>query len=132
MLKRSFVVVLALLFALSFSSFAMADMTAKDFVSNAKKEIKEISVEQAKKDIDAKKAVVLDVRTEKEYKKGHVPGAIHLQRGLLEFKVNQKLPDKNAYIIVQCKSGGRAALATQTLQKMGYKNAVSMAGAIAR
>lgn len=128
MLKRSFILVLAVLFAFSLSSLALADMTGKDFVKEAKKEIKEISVEQAKKDIDAKKAVVLDVRTEKEYKKGHIPGAVHLQRGLLEFKAAEKLPDKNAHIIVQCKSGGRSALATQTLQKMGYKNVVSMAG----
>jgi rhodanese-related sulfurtransferase len=128
LVKRSLLVLFASLLVFSFSSFALADMTGKDFVNEAKKEIKEISVEQAKKDIDAKKAVVLDVRTEKEYKKGHIPGAIHMQRGLLEFKVEKKLPDKNAYIILQCKTGGRSALATQTLQKMGYKNVVSMAG----
>jgi len=105
LVKRSLLVLFASLLVFSFSSFALADMTGKDFVNEAKKEIKEISVEQAKKDIDAK-----------------------MQRGLLEFKVEKKLPDKNAYIILQCKTGGRSALATQTLQKMGYKNVVSMAG----
>ena len=79
LVKRSLLVLFASLLVFSFSTYALADMTGKDFVKKAKKEIKEISVEQAKKDIDAGKAVVLDVRTEKEY------------------KVEKKLPDKNAY-----------------------------------
>jgi len=126
--KRGLLVLFASLLAFSFSTFALADMTGMDFVKEAKKTIKEISVEQAKKDIDAGKAIVLDVRTEKEYKMGHIPGAIFLQRGVLELKIDKKIPDKNAYIIIYCKSGARSALATQTLQKMGYKNVVSLAG----
>lgn len=128
MMKKTLLILFALLLVFSFSSFALADMTGKDFVKEAKKTIKEIPVEQAKKDIDAGKAIVLDVRTSKEYKKGHIPKAIHLQRGLLEFKVAKKIPDKNAYIIMYCKSGGRSALSTKTMTRMGYKNVVSMAG----
>ncbi|RLA79041.1 MAG: rhodanese-like domain-containing protein [Deltaproteobacteria bacterium] len=104
-------------------------MTAKDFVAEAKAKIKEISVAEAKAKIESgAPLVVLDVREPKEYKKGHLPKAVNLPRGLLEFKVNKVIPNKDAYVIVYCKSGGRSALATLTLKRMGYKNAVSMAG----
>jgi rhodanese-related sulfurtransferase len=57
-----------------------------------------------------------------------IPGSIHLQRGLLEFKVDKKLPDKNATVIVYCKTGGRSSLATYTLVRMGYENVKNMDG----
>jgi len=126
--RNSLVVFFVLLFTLSVSASCLADMTAKDFVKEAKKTIKEISVADAKAAIDSNKALVLDCRTAKEFKKGHLPKAINLQRGLLEFKVNKKFPDKTAQIIVYCKSGGRSCLSTCTLVKMGYSNVVSMAG----
>jgi len=126
--RNSLVVFFVLLFTLSVSASCLADMTAKDFVKEAKKTIKEISVADAKAAIDSNKALVLDCRTAKEFKKGHLPKAINLQRGLLEFKVNKKLPDKTAQVIVYCKSGGRSCLSTCTLVKMGYSNVVSMAG----
>ena len=128
MLKRSLLILFAVVIAISFATASMADMTGKDFVKDAKTRIKEISIEQAKAELAAGKAIFLDVRTAKEYKKGHVPKAVFMQRGLLEFKVAGKLPDKNAKVIVYCKTGGRSSLATDTLQKMGYKNVVSMAG----
>lgn len=104
-------------------------MTATDFVNQAKKHITEITVAEAKAKIESgQPVVVLDVREPKEYKRGHLPKAVNLPRGLLEFKVTKVIPDKNAYVIVYCKSGGRSALATLTLRRMGYKNAVSMAG----
>ncbi|RLA96350.1 MAG: rhodanese-like domain-containing protein [Deltaproteobacteria bacterium] len=104
-------------------------MTATDFVNQAKKHITEITVAEAKAKIESgQPVVVLDVREPKEYKRGHLPKAVNLPRGLLEFKVTKVIPDKNAYVIVYCKSGGRSALATLTLKRMGYKNAVSMAG----
>lgn len=128
MLKKSILILFALFVAFSFATSSIAGMTAKDFVKDAKTRIKEISVDQAKKELDAGKAVFLDVRTAKERKKGSIPKSVFLQRGLLEFKVAKKLPDKNAQVIVYCKTGGRSSLATDTLQKMGYKNIVSMAG----
>jgi len=127
-LKRSIVTLMVLVFNLAFYGACLADMTDKDFLEEARKTTKEITVADAKADIDAGKAIVLDCRTAKEFKKGHVPKAVHLQRGLLEFKAAKKFPDKNAYIIVYCKSGGRSLLSTNTLNKMGYKNAVSMKG----
>ncbi len=128
LVKSSLVAVLVLLFTVSFYASSLADMSADDFVKEAKKTVKEISVADAKAAIDSGKAAVLDCRTEKEYKAGHVPKAVHLQRGLLEFKAAKKFPDKSAYIIVYCKSGGRSCLGACTLTDMGYTNAVSMAG----
>lgn len=126
--KGGLISIFVMLLTISFSASCLADMTADDFVKEAKKTVKEISVADAKTAIDSGKAAVLDCRTAKEFKKGHLPGAINLQRGLLEFKVSKKFPDKSAYIIVYCKSGGRSCLGTCTLSEMGYTNVVSMAG----
>lgn len=128
LVRSSLIAVFVLIFTFSFYASCLADMSADDFLKEAKKTVKEISVADAKAAIDSGKATVLDCRTEKEYEAGHLPKAIHLQRGLLEFNAPKKLPDKSAYIIVYCKSGGRSCLGTCTLTEMGYTNAVSMAG----
>jgi rhodanese-related sulfurtransferase len=128
MMKKSILILFALFVAFSFATSSIAGMTGKDFVKDAKTRIKEISLDEAKKELDAGKAVFLDIRTAKEYKKGHLPKAVFMQRGLLEFKIAKKLPDKNAKVIVYCKTGGRSSLATDTLKKMGYTDVVSMAG----
>ena len=127
--KRSLIIFFTLLFTLSLSAYCMADMTAKDFIKEAKKAITEISVANAKAAMDSGKVgVILDCRTAKEFKKGHVPKAVNIPRGLLEFKVTKKIPNKDAFIICYCKSGGRSCLSTCTLGKMGYTNVKSMAG----
>ena len=128
MMKKTLLILFALFVAFSFATSSQAGMMAKDFVKDAKMNIKEISVDEAKKELDAGKAIFLDVRTAKEYKKGHIPKAVFMQRGVLEFKVAKKLPDKNAKVIVYCKVGGRGTLATDTLKKMGYTDVVNMAG----
>ena len=127
--RSSLIVFFALLFTLSLSASCLAGQTAKDFVKEAKKTVKEISVADAKAAIDSGKvAVILDCRTAKEFKKGHLPKAINIQRGLLEFKVTKKIPNKSASIICYCKSGGRSCLSTCTLGEMGYTNVKSVAG----
>ena len=81
------------------------EMTAKDFMAEAKKNICEISVADAKARLDQGGYLFLDCRTEKEYKMGHVPGAMNIARGLLEFKIDKKVPDKNTKIIMYFKTG---------------------------
>jgi len=99
----------------------------KDWVAKAKAEIKKVSAADVKAAIDKKeKAVLLDVRDPNEYSAGHLPGAINVSRGTLEFNVWDKVSDKNAKIYVYCKTAGRSALATKTLNDLGYKNAVLM------
>jgi len=127
--KRSLVIFFVLVVTLSLSAYCLADMTSKDFINEAKKTVQEISVADAKAAIDAGKvAVILDCRTAKEFKKGHLPKAVNIPRGLLEFKVANKIPNKTNYIICYCKSGGRSCLGTETLGQMGYTNVKSMAG----
>jgi len=131
MKKRSFFVfALAFMFVLAFAiPQAMAkDMIAKDFVAEAKKDVCEVSVSDAKGMLDKGECVFLDCREPKEFKMGHVPGAVNIPRGLMEWKVSKKIPDKNAKIVVYCKVGGRGCLSACTLCRMGYKNVVNIAG----
>ena len=128
--RALFVFVLAFVFGLALAApTAIAkDLTKHDFVTTAKQNIVEVSVSDAKALLDKGGYIFLDVRTSKEFKMGHIPGAMHLARGLLEFKIAKAVPDKNANIIICCKSGGRGSLATCTLCKMGYKNVKNMDG----
>jgi phage shock protein E len=97
-------------------------------VADAKKNIAEISPQDAAARLESGEAVVVDVRDKDEWDEGHIPGAIHMSRGTIELDVEEKVPDPNAMIICHCGGGGRSALATESLQKMGYKNVRNMSG----
>ncbi|WP_031432974.1 rhodanese-like domain-containing protein [Methylomarinum vadi] len=104
-------------------------VTAMDLVAEAKQKITEITTETAKSKLAGNP--ILDVREPAEFAAGHLPGAINIPRGVLEFKITsdpllQNQQDKE--IIVYCQTGGRSALATEALHKIGYVKAVSMAG----
>ena len=103
-------------------------MTTKDLVAEANEYITNVPVSIAKELLDEGGYIFLDVRIAREYKMGHIPGAIHVERGLLEFKISNQVPDKNAQIIVYCKVGGRGSLAAHTLVRMGYKNVINIEG----
>lgn len=75
-------------------------------------------------------AVVIDVRDKEEYAGEHIDGAINISRGTLEMRITEVVPDKNARIVCYCAGGNRGALATDTLVRMGYTNAVSIAGGL--
>ena len=114
--------------ALNASFVLAADMTAKDLVEQAKKNVTMVSLADAKALFDKGGVTFLDCREPKEYKSGHIPGAVNIPRGLLEFQVEKKISDKNASIIMYCKSGGRACLACESIGKLGYKNVKNMEG----
>ena len=97
-------------------------------VADAKKKITEISPQDAAAKSKRGEAVIVDVREKDEWDEEHIPNAIHLSRGTIELDIEEKVPDINALIICHCGGGGRSALATESLQKMGYKNVRSMAG----
>ena len=97
-------------------------------VADAKKNITEISPEDAAEKSNNQEAVIVDVRDKDEWDEGHIPGALHMSRGTIELDVEEKVPDPNAMIICHCGGGGRSALAAESLQKLGYKNVRSMAG----
>lgn len=103
--------------------------TAMDLVQEAKANISEISIEQANI-LFADNSIVIDVREALEFNAGHIPNAHHISRGMLEFMIGNHphIQDKSASIVVYCKSGGRSALATHTLQQLGFSNIHSMLG----
>jgi rhodanese-related sulfurtransferase len=97
-------------------------------VAKAKRNITETSPADAAAKLNSGEAVIVDVRDKDEWDEGQIPGAMHMSRGTIELDIEEKVPDTNAMIVCHCGGGGRAALATESLQKMGYKNVRSMAG----
>jgi len=98
-------------------------------VNDAKSRIKEWNVHETKKRLDAgEKMVLVDVREESEWARGHVAGAVYLGKGVIERDIDQRIPDASATIVLYCGGGFRSALAADNLQKMGYKNVISMDG----
>ena len=98
-------------------------------VNDAKSRIKEWNVHETKKRLDAgEKMVLVDVREESEWARGHVAGAVYLGKGVIERDVEQRIPDTSATIVLYCGGGFRSALTADNLQKMGYKNVISMDG----
>ncbi len=96
---------------------------------SAKQQVGEINVHQAKAQLsESAKPVLVDVREESEWNKGHLPGAIHLSKGIIERDIEKIIPDLNASVILYCGGGYRSALAAKNLQEMGYKNIISMDG----
>jgi len=137
MKKRMVVWMVAFAFVLSMASLTFAQEKAKvptwqttpvkEWLAKAKAAITKVSAADVKAAIDKKeKAVFLDVRDPNEFGAGHLPGAINVSRGTLEFNIWDKISDKNAKIYVYCKTTGRSAFATKTLNDLGYKNAVLM------
>ncbi|HVA16957.1 MAG TPA: rhodanese-like domain-containing protein [Candidatus Dormibacteraeota bacterium] len=98
-------------------------------VNDAKKRVKEADFRDIKKRLDAgEKMILVDTREDNEWAKGHIPGAVHLGKGVIERDVETTIPDKNATLVLYCGGGFRSALAADNLQKMGYKNVISMDG----
>ncbi len=100
-------------------------------VQEAKKHIRETTVEEVKTRLDrGEKLCLVDVREESEWAKDHLPGAIHLGKGVIERDIEGQLPDTAQEIILYCGGGFRSALAAENLQRMGYTHVVSMDGGI--
>ena len=104
-------------------------LTAADLVNAAKAEIREINVVEAKDLLDSE-AIFVDVREPPEWKDGTVPGSLCIPRGVLEWRAESEAPlkDRSVPVVVYCKSGGRSALAAQTLQQLGFTNVSALAG----
>ena len=105
--------------------------TAHDLVVQAKQTVQEISVDQAVTAIQTCD-VLIDVREADEYAAGHLPGAVHMSRGMLEFKLasNPKMQSRDLNIVLYCKTSGRAALSAKSLAEMGYTHVRSIAGGV--
>ena len=103
--------------------------TAHDLVTAAKSRVHEVALEHAEEAIRAAD-VLIDVREADEYQAGHIPGAIHASRGVLEFKLSStpELTSRDLKVVVYCKTSGRAALAACAMRDMGYLQVQSIAG----
>jgi len=100
-------------------------------VDDAKTRIRESTVDVIKSRLDrGDKFTLVDVREESEFAKDHLPGAIHMGKGVIERDVEQKVPDLNTELVLYCGGGFRSALAADNLQKMGYTKVISMDGGI--
>jgi rhodanese-related sulfurtransferase len=100
-----------------------------NLVRDAKKRIKEEDVRTTKKKLDAgEKMILVDVREESEWARGHIPNAVHLGKGIIERDIEKTIPEKGATVVLYCGGGFRSALAAENLQKMGYTNVISMDG----
>jgi rhodanese-related sulfurtransferase len=100
-------------------------------VEDAKTRIRETTVEEIKARMDrGERFALVDVREESEYQKDHLPGAIHLGKGIIERDIEVKFPDVNTPLVLYCGGGFRSALAADNLQKMGYTNVMSMDGGV--
>ena len=100
-------------------------------VNDAKSRITECTIADVKPRLDAgEKFFLVDVREGSEFAAGHLPGAAHLGKGVIERDIEQAIPDTSAEIVLYCGGGYRSALAADSLQKMGYTNVISMDGGV--
>ena len=100
-------------------------------VDDARTRVRETNVDEVKKRIDrGDKFILVDVREESEFAKGHLPDAVHLGKGVIERDIEQRVPKLDAEMVLYCGGGFRSALAADNLQKMGYTNVISMDGGI--
>ena len=98
-------------------------------VEDTRERVKHFSIEEFLARLEAgERYILLDVREESEWARGHLPSAHHLSKGIIERDIEQAVPDRDAHLILYCGGGFRSALAADALQKMGYRHVESMDG----
>ena len=100
-----------------------------EIVNHARRQITECTVRDViERRERGNEFLLLDVREESEFARGHIPGAQHLGKGVIERDVEQQVPETSAEVVLYCGGGYRSALAALNLQQMGYQNVISMDG----
>lgn len=98
-------------------------------MNDAKSRVKEIDIEAYKKmRVAGEPHILVDTREESEFAQGHVTGAVHLTKGIIERDIENRVPDKSTKLVLYCGGGFRSALVADNLQKMGYTDAISLDG----
>ena len=93
-------------------------------VNDAKSRVAEIDIEGYKRMVETGEPhILVDTREESEWTAGHVQGAVHMSKGVIERDVETKVPDRSAKLVLYCGGGFRSALAAENLGRMGYRNA---------
>ena len=110
---------------------------ASELVAEAKGRVKNLGVDEVEREVAAGEALLVDLREPEELEAtGRIPGAVHVPRGMLEFRADPTSPyhqegfDPSRRVILHCASGGRSALAAAALQDMGYENVAHLDGGI--
>jgi len=96
-------------------------------VNDAKSRVKQVTIAEYKQ-MPREGQILIDVREDREWQDGHAAGAIHLSKGVIERDIETEIPDKSATLVLYCGGGYRSALAADAIQKMGYRNAISLDG----
>jgi rhodanese-related sulfurtransferase len=100
-----------------------------NLVNDAKSRVREIDIDGYKKMVEAGDPhILVDTREDNEWEKGHVSGAVHMSKGIIERDIETKVADKGTRLVLYCGGGYRSALVADNLQKMGYTNAISLDG----
>ena len=116
---------------LSLSIFGLASCGSADNEKNTDLTYEQISAEEAKSLMDTEKAyIIIDARTESEFAEGHIEGAILIPEYEIAERAEKELPDKDALILVYCRSGRRSKIASEELVKLGYTNVKEFGGII--
>ena len=111
--------------------------TPADMLAEARKSVPEMTAEEAKAKLDSGEVdLIVDVREPGEWEAGHIPGAVHAPRGMLEWLAdptyanhkNELAQARDKNVVIHCAAGGRSLLAAQTLQRLGFKNVSSLKG----
>jgi len=98
-------------------------------VNEAKSRIREVNIDQYKQMVASGDAhLLVDVREDSEWAAGHVAGATHLGKGIIERDIESKVPQKDTKLVLYCGGGFRSALAGDALRQMGYNNVISLDG----
>jgi molybdopterin/thiamine biosynthesis adenylyltransferase/rhodanese-related sulfurtransferase len=104
----------------------------RELLAQTKAQIREVDPATAETQLGRPGIIVLDVREPDEYEQGALPGALHIPRGHLESQVESRITDREAPIVIYCAAGVRSAFAARTLEELGYRDVVSMAGGFGR
>jgi len=100
-------------------------------VEDTKQRVREVTIDEVKAKFDrGEKFLLIDVREESEFGADHLPGAVHLGKGIIERDIEERVPDQKTLMVLYCGGGFRSALAADNLQKMGYTQVLSMDGGI--
>src|SRR5690242_16051638 len=102
--------------------------SSKNILDEARATIEQVDIDKARRMLAQPGTVLIDVRESDEWRQGHIPEAVGIPRGFLELRVEEKVPDRKAPVILQCASGTRSLLAARTLRELGYENVYNLTG----
>ena len=128
-MKKLVLIVLALALSLGLDGTALPQpLTKKDLVREAMAAVAHVDVLRARQMWQRGGTYFIDCREEKEFRRGHIPGAINIPRGWLQFKIEELIPERDAEVVLYCRSGDRSSLGVQSIKRMGYVRAVNLDG----